>query len=117
MGLRNWWRRAADGVFEPSPRGSADDQPPADVDAVAACRDREKVRLRGTIHDLVASTEPRELTAEMGDGSGVVHLVWMGRRSIPGIEAGVTILVEGRISCRDDRRIMYNPRYELGAQL
>ncbi|HEY5846030.1 MAG TPA: DNA-binding protein, partial [Microlunatus sp.] len=38
---------------------------------------------------------------------------WLGRRQIPGIDAGRSINVWGRISCHDGRRLIYNPKYEL----
>ena len=53
------------------------------------------------------------LEVELRDGSGGVTLVWLGRRQIPGIDAGRTLKVQGRISCHEGRRLVYNPRYEL----
>lgn len=82
---------------------------------VASCTDREKVILRGTIRAVThpPQDEPPRLEAEFDDGSGVVTLIWMGRREISGVQAGTILRVEGRISCQRDRRRMYNPRYEL----
>ena len=48
-----------------------------------------------------------------GIGSGVVLLVWLGRRRIGGIAPGRVIRVEGRIGLQDGQRVVYNPRYEL----
>jgi hypothetical protein len=42
-----------------------------------------------------------------------VTLVWIGRRKIPGIEPGRTVLIRGRVGERDGRKIVYNPYYEL----
>jgi hypothetical protein len=42
-----------------------------------------------------------------------VTLVWLGRRRIPGIEPGRTIMAQGRIAMRDGRKVLYNPYYEL----
>ncbi len=53
------------------------------------------------------------LEAELFDGSGVVLLVWLGRRRITGISPGRSIAVEGRIGVHDGHRVLYNPRYEL----
>ena len=47
------------------------------------------------------------------DGSGEVTLVWLGRKKIPGIETGRTVKATGRISCKQGRKVMYNPAYEL----
>ena len=53
------------------------------------------------------------LEAEFNDGSGTVTLIWMGRRSIPGITAGRELTVSGRVSYVDGQRRLYNPLYEL----
>jgi hypothetical protein len=55
------------------------------------------------------------LEADLWDGSDVVTLVFLGRRSIPGIEPGRQLTARGRIAIRDDRKVMYNPYYELEA--
>jgi RecG-like helicase len=79
--------------------------------------DREIVTLYGSLKDV--SLAPRAgtptLEASLYDGSGVVTLVWLGRRKIAGIKPGVSLVVSGRVSCHDGRRVMYNPRYELQA--
>lgn len=53
------------------------------------------------------------LTAELYDGSGVVMLVWLGRRRIGGIEPGAVLTVRGRVALRDEQFAIYNPHYEL----
>jgi RecG-like helicase len=82
---------------------------------IRTCEDRERVQLTG--HVSTVTINPRgghpALEVELRDGSGAVTLVWLGRRQIPGIDPGRTLKVSGRISCRDGRRMIYNPRYEL----
>ena len=77
--------------------------------------DRQWAKLRGTI--TVLTMKPRSgtawLEAEFNDGSGTVTLIWMGRRSIPGITAGRELTVSGRVSYVDGQRRLYNPLYEL----
>ncbi len=53
------------------------------------------------------------LEAELYDGSDVVHLVWLGRRRIAGIEPGRKLLARGRIGTHNGFRAIYNPWYEL----
>ena len=53
------------------------------------------------------------LEAELYDGTDVVTLVWLGRRHIAGIEPGRQLTVRGRIAVRADRKVIYNPYYEL----
>ena len=55
------------------------------------------------------------LEADLYDGSDVVTLVFLGRRSIAGIEPGRQLTATGRIAIRDDRKVIYNPYYELEA--
>jgi hypothetical protein len=84
-------------------------------DTIAAAADREVVRLRGTLRTV--TLRPRggvpALEAELFDGSGVITVVWLGRRRIAGISPGRSIQVQGRIGMHDGVRIIYNPRYEL----
>ena len=53
------------------------------------------------------------LEAELFDGTGSIHVMWLGRRRIGGISSGSNIRVEGRIGLQDGVRVMYNPRYDL----
>lgn len=77
--------------------------------------DRDYVDLQGSLRTV--TLRPRggvpALEAELYDGSGVITLVWLGRRRIAGIEPGRAVKVEGRVGTQDKMRIMYNPRYEL----
>jgi hypothetical protein len=83
--------------------------------SIADAPDRERVTLRGALRTV--TLRPRggvpALEAELNDGSGVITIVWLGRRRIAGIEPGRAIEVQGRIGAHDGVRVMYNPRYEL----
>lgn len=77
--------------------------------------DREQVRLRGTLRTV--TLRPRggvpALEAELYDGTGMVTVIWLGRRRIAGIGPGRAIEVIGRVGNHDGTRVLYNPRYEL----
>lgn len=83
--------------------------------AIADARDRERVTLTGTLRTV--TLRPRggvpALEAELYDGSGMITLIWLGRRRIGAIEPGRLVKVQGRIGVQDQGRVMYNPRYEL----
>jgi hypothetical protein len=83
--------------------------------AIADAADREYVELQGNLRTV--TLRPRggvpALEAELYDGSGVITIVWLGRRRIAGVEPGCSVRVSGRIGRQDSARIMYNPRYEL----
>src|SRR6188508_1185839 len=77
--------------------------------------DRTRVKLSGSLRTV--TLRPRggvpALEAELFDGSGVIVVVWLGRRRISGISPGRSMEIQGRIGAHDGQRIMYNPRYEL----
>ncbi len=83
--------------------------------AIAHCADREQVSVAGTIRSV--TLRPRAgvpaLDAELYDGSATVSLVWLGRRTIAGIEPGRTVIAHGRITMTEGHRTIFNPRYEL----
>jgi hypothetical protein len=70
-------------------------------------------RLRTVVY--TPRTNLPTLEADLWDGSDVVTLVWLGRRHIAGIEPGRQLTVRGRLAIRDDRKVIYNPYYELEA--
>ncbi|MFE7503948.1 OB-fold nucleic acid binding domain-containing protein [Promicromonospora sp. NPDC057488] len=83
--------------------------------AVTSLPPRSRGKVAGVLRSVVL--RPREgvptLEAELFDGSGALDLVWLGRRTIEGIEPGRRIRVEGMVCDVDGRRTMFNPRYEL----
>lgn len=76
---------------------------------------RELVTVAGTLRTV--TLRPRAgvpaLVADLYDGSGSVSLVWLGRREIPGIDPGRSLLAYGRITTDGEHPVIYNPRYEL----
>lgn len=68
-------------------------------------------RLRTVVY--TPRTNLPTLEADLYDGSDVVTLVWLGRRQIAGIEPGRAVTARGRIAVRDDRKVIYNPFYEI----
>lgn len=83
--------------------------------SIAEASDRERVVLRGSLRTV--TLRPRAgvpaLEAELDDGTGVITIVWLGRRQIAGIDPGRSISVEGRVGTNNGVRVIYNPRYEL----
>ena len=49
------------------------------------------------------------LEADLYDGSGIVTLVWLGRRRIAGIEPGRNLTVRGRVALREGRKVDLQP--------
>jgi RecG-like helicase len=95
--------------------GLADQVSDAGAEPIGNCRRGEQVRVRGTIRSIAVRPECSSptLEAELYDGSGHLTLVWMGRRVIPGIEVGRSLIAEGRLTCPDGQVRLYNPVYRL----
>ena len=85
--------------------------------AVSVCQRGQLVTVSGRLKTVVYTprTNLPTLEADLWDGSDVVTLVWLGRRHIAGIEPGRQLAARGRIAVRDDRKVIYNPYYELEA--
>jgi hypothetical protein len=82
---------------------------------VATCPERGLVTVLGRVRSL--TLRPRagapSLEVDLYDGSGSVTLIWLGRREIAGISPGRKLRATGRISSTGERRVIFNPRYEL----
>jgi len=83
--------------------------------AVSELPDRELVRVAGTLRTVTLRpwAGVPALVAELYDGSGSISLVWLGRRQIPGIEPGRSMVASGRVTRDHEQPVIFNPRYEL----
>jgi hypothetical protein len=55
------------------------------------------------------------LEALLTDGTGEMSVLWMGRRSIPGLTLGTRVVVEGVVGEQRQGRRMVNPSFEFTA--
>lgn len=82
---------------------------------IRSCAERQRVSVCGTLRTV--TLQPRggvpAVEAELYDGSGIIELVWLGRRRIGGIEPGRMLRAHGLVTAQDGRKVMFNPRYEL----
>ncbi len=79
---------------------------------------RSKSRLAGVVRRItVRPLEGEEsLEAVLYDGTGEVTVVWMGRRSIHGLNLGTRLVVEGLLAEKPHAgRRMVNPSFEFTA--
>jgi|HubBroStandDraft_4_1064222.scaffolds.fasta_scaffold07911_5 amino acid transporter len=76
---------------------------------------RKQVKVAGRIRSLRVETArgTANLECEVTDGTGNLLIVFMGRRTIPGIESGSRLLVEGTVGSWKRRLAILNPAYEL----
>lgn len=114
--LRRTWHRLVSGEDETVADHVGHEAHAGATTSIDASPLRRPVRLQGTLR--VVTVNPigshRWLEAELDDGTGEVTLVWMGRRTVPGIDAGRNVRVEGVITlAQGGRKVVYNPRYDL----
>lgn len=84
-------------------------------DCVEGPQGRPVVRVSGTLHAVRERTVAGmpALQAELNDGSASLDVVWLGRRSIAGVEPGRVMVASGRVATTRGRPVLFNPRYEL----
>lgn len=113
------WRRALSSFVAPKAEQEkleAQDQvEAAGATPIADCGGGKRVTVTGVLKSV--SLRPRAgvpaLEADLFDGTGHLRLVFLGRRTIVGIEPGRRITATGRVNCHDNEAWMYNPRYQL----
>jgi len=81
---------------------------------VAEARSRRRVNVTGRIHSV--RVQPHggvaSLECTLADDTGGIVLVFLGRRSIPGMVVGAGIVVEGMVGEDGVRLVMLNPVYQ-----
>ena len=90
---------------------------PAAAIAVGEVSEREVVTVSGRVAAVTVepkNTAPR-LVVRLSDSSGVIDLVFIGRRSLPGVDPGVAIRASGRVQALSTGNAILNPRYDLVA--
>jgi hypothetical protein len=85
---------------------------------IADAAPREVARIAGVVEGL--RVRPREgvpaIEAVIGDGSGQLTAVWLGRRQISGLTLGARVVVEGRLGGDTMRLQLMNPVTEFAPQ-
>src|SRR3990172_8188552 len=77
---------------------------------IASCAGRTRVKLAGVVKRITVTPiqGSESLEAVISDGTGEVSVVWMGRRSIPGLTLGTHVVVEGMVADEHAGRRMVN---------
>ncbi len=81
---------------------------------VADAPARSRAKVAGVVRRItVRPVEGYEsLEALLSDGTGEIEVVWMGRRSIPGLSLGTKVVVDGVVGESRGQRRMVNPTFE-----
>jgi len=77
---------------------------------------RSRSKIAGVVRRITVNPlEGHEsLEALMYDGTGEITVVWMGRRTIPGLGLGTHLVVEGMVGEQRGERRLVNPSFEFG---
>ena len=75
---------------------------------------RERVKLAGMVRRItVRPVEGFEaLEIVLTDGTGLANARWLGRRSIPGLQLGSSLIVEGVLGHEQGVKRVVNPTFE-----
>ena len=83
--------------------------------AMSDLRDRQEAVVAGTVRSV--TLRPRvnvpALVVDLYDGSRTISLVWLGRRTIGGIEPGTYLRATGRVTTMRGTPTIFNPAYEI----
>lgn len=115
MGLRELLHDLGKSPVEHQADALREQSEDAGGDDLTALAPRHPACVCGTVRTV--TLPPRRsvpaLVAEVWDGNGSVNLVWIGRRSIAGIEPGVFVRARGRVAEVRGNPTIFNPSYEI----
>lgn len=82
--------------------------------AIAEGTLRQRARFAGVVRRITVRPVHGfdALEVELYDGSGELSVLWLGRRTIPGLTLGSRLVVEGVMGQERDRRRVVNPTFE-----
>ena len=82
---------------------------------MAELQDRQEATVSGTVRAL--TLRPRvnvpALVIDLYDGSRTINLIWLGRRTIGGIQPGTYLRAHGRVTYTRGIPTIFNPSYEI----
>lgn len=78
-------------------------------------QDRQQATVSGTVR--AVTLRPRinvpALVVDLYDGTRTINLVWLGRRTIGGIQPGTFLRATGRVTYSRGVPTIFNPAYEI----
>jgi len=88
------------------------------VQLIRDAEERSLVKIAGVVQRV--RVQPRDAASAfevtVGDGTGEVRAIWLGRKHIPGLRLGSRLVLEGRLGKDARGRLqLVNPVYELEA--
>ena len=85
------------------------------LSSIADVRARQRARVAGRIVAVrvESSDAPPQFGVQLDDGTGRIDAIFMGRRSVPGIEPGGELAIEGTVCASSSIPRIFNPSYAL----
>lgn len=82
---------------------------------ISQVRWRDYVKVTGRVRAMRVQpwAEVASLELTLGDGTGGITVVFLGRRQIAGIRLGSRLVVEGMVTATRNQLAIMNPRYQL----
>lgn len=113
--LRRWLRRLISSDRQLESEELVEQAVRSGATPIGELTDRERVTVQGTVSVVTLNPGERHrwLEADLTDGSGSVTLIWMGRRTIAGVDPGRQLRAEGLVNRTGDTSVIYNPKYKL----
>ena len=115
VGLRSLRRRLSKPIHELHNERLQDRFAGLELTPIGEMNARVRCRVGGEVSRMRLT--PRSggpaLQISISDGSGLVNAIFTGRRTIPGIEFGRHVILEGVAHVDDDEYVFLNPSYTL----
>ncbi len=86
------------------------------VDHAQDCEEHDRKKVAGIVESirLIPTSSSNTLEVTIYDGTDRIVGVWLGRKSIPGVNLGSHLILEGTVGCfRAGPLQIINPAYEL----
>lgn len=114
-GMRRRWAEAFGSTAEWERSELRDESACDTAEKCSQVQRGEVVTVRGRIvaTTLASKAGTPVLGIEVDDGTGRVHVMFLGRRRVAGVETGRRIEVTGRVCHFEGRPGIYNPTYTL----
>ncbi len=86
-------------------------------DAIGGLMTRQEADIAGRVRATSVSSEGgvNEFRCVIADNTGSISLVFQGRSSVPGIENGTRLIVQGTVASINREAVILNPSYEIVA--
>lgn len=115
MGVRDWLEKLLASRSDVDAAQERARTAELDVTPIAETKPREVVEVGGVIRTVTLQPRGAQVKseAELYDGSAALRLIWLGQRTISGIEPGQRARIRGRLAIVNGERTIFNPYYEL----